>query len=469
MGFKKRLGGSSFLLFSALCGIAGSSVASAAGAEERNVAAEKENLANKEADDVDDGDINVGLDEGVIVENEARNIAGSVAKMIIITLSAGGLIGGAAFLAMSQEARKKVLDYVLVQSGILDKIEEVKKQTPDLEKMIDEMYAKKEAEREEKQKEQEAADREEFKADVEALIITAGPRKKSVRWILKVFGVSLPKTAEGSRALAIVRDLLFVCGEDSNSVVFNVLYFVAMALWLVNSIVLVYKDPDIMSKDYWFKSPFMMKKANQGSVWKHRVPVAIVQLVDGALSFVFPGWAFLRQSLNALGSLGSWLMEKPEAALAPGGAGVPVKQADLLALNNRVGDLVNKVDALEVELKTLNPGSPNNFAAVKNELDAIKAQIGGLPKGEDVMGLAGRVNALENQIGDFPKKDDVGAAIGQVKAEFGGRLNNLNEEVNLHGQVLNRLNGNFEFMANNPGKDFKYNKGAWLLSLKDEA
>ena len=47
MGFKKRLGGSSFLLFSALCGIAGSSVASAAGSEERDVVVEKQNLANK--------------------------------------------------------------------------------------------------------------------------------------------------------------------------------------------------------------------------------------------------------------------------------------------------------------------------------------------------------------------------------------------------------------------------------------
>ena len=335
MGFKKRLGGSSFLLFSALCGIAGSSVASAAGAEERDVAVEKQNLANKDADDVDDGDINVGLDEGVIVENEARNIAGSVAKMIIITLSAGGLIGGAAFLAMSQEARKKVLDYMLVQSGILDKIEEVKKQTPDLEKMIDEMYAKKEAEREKKQKEQEAADREEFKADVETVLLTAGPRKKSVRWILKVFGVSLPKTAEGSRALAIVRDLLFVCGEDSNSVVFNVLYFLAMALWLVNSIVLLYKDPDILSKDYLLKSPFMMDQGKQASPWKHRALVAAVQLADGAFSFVFPGWAFLRQGLNLFGSLGSWLMEKPPE-VAPGGE---------LATKAELGDLVAKYDA----------------------------------------------------------------------------------------------------------------------------
>ena len=69
MGFKKRLGGSSLLLFSALCGMAGSSVANAAGAEEREVAADKENLANKDADDVDDGDIDVGLDEEVVVKN----------------------------------------------------------------------------------------------------------------------------------------------------------------------------------------------------------------------------------------------------------------------------------------------------------------------------------------------------------------------------------------------------------------
>lgn len=362
MGFKKRLGGSSFLLFSALCGIAGSSVASAAGSEERDVAVEKQNLANKDADDVNDGDINVGLDEGVIVENEARNIAGSVAKMIIITLSAGGLVGGAAFLAMSQEARKKVLDYMLVQSGILDKIEEVKKQTPDLEKMIDEMYAKKEAEREKKQKEQEAADREEFKADVETVLLTAGPRKKSVRWILKVFGVSLPKTAEGSRALAIVRDLLFVCGEDSNSVVFNVLYFLAMALWLVNSIVLLYKNPDIMSKDYLLNSPLMMAKVNQTDPWKHRALVAAVQLADGAFSFVFPGWAFLRQGLNLFGSLGSWLMEKSATADF-------ATKADLvnLATKDELADYVKQAD-----FKALDGSVKANFKLIANNAGGKK-------------------------------------------------------------------------------------------------
>jgi|GEM_PF-4418764 len=361
MGFKKRLGGSSFLLFSALCGIAGSSVASAAGAEERDVAVEKQNLANKDADDVDDGDIDVDLDEEVAVKKEARNIAGNVAKIIIASSIIAGAAGGVTYLAMNPEARKKALDYVLVQSGILGRIEDIKKQVPDFEKMIDEMIAKREAEKEKKQKEQEIADQKEFEADVETVLPTAGWRKDKIRWILGVFGVSLPKTAEGSRALAIVRDWLLVCGEDSNSVVFNALYVVAMALWLINSIALVVKDPDILSKYYLFKSPFMVDKKNQGSPWKHRAKVAAVQLADGALSFVFPGWAFLRQGLNVAGSIGTWLMKKTENVPGEGFATKAELDAAINRVNEKLNNLGNNLNNLGNNL--------NNYAGVVNAIN----------------------------------------------------------------------------------------------------
>ena len=344
MGFKKRLGGSSLLLFSALCGIAGSSVASAAGAE-KEVAADKENLANKDADDVDDGDIDVGLDEEVVVKNEARNIAGNVAKIIIAASIIAGAAGGATYLAMNPEARKKALDYVLGQNGILGRVKDIKKQIPDFEKMIDEVIAKREAEKEKKQKEQEIAYWEELKVDVDTVLPTAGWRKDRIRWILGVFGVSLPKNAEGSRALAIVRDWLLVCGEDSNSLVYNALYFFAMVLWFVNSAVLLYKNPDILSPEYLLKSPLMMDQKTQENPWKHRALIAVVQVVDGLLSSVFPGWAFLRQGLNVVGSIVHWLKENPAEA--------PATQAELNTLKAKVDGLATRAE-LNVVIDRIN-------------------------------------------------------------------------------------------------------------------
>ena len=133
-----------------------------------------------------------------------------------------------------------------------------------------------------------------------------------------------------------------------------------------------------MSKEYWL-APFMAKRGTGGPV-KHRFGIVGLQLADGLLSFVFPGWAFLRQGLNVAGSIGTWLMKQP----APGEA--LVKQADLDVavnrLNNTLNDHLRVINAINKNFEVIaaadkekyNYDKQNMVLTAKNEGQNAAAQ-----------------------------------------------------------------------------------------------
>ena len=507
----KRLGTSSFLLFSAICGMAGTSVASAAAendiqkdAKDVRNTRDAQKDAEEQSDIIDDeDDVPVDYSELEDLLKETDEVSYSLTKILAVVVPPIVLAGGAAaYLYSNPDSRKKIVETVFGDGKIFGKKEVVQEKTADLEKLFDEWYAKRKA-AEEKAEKEKAEKTEKVKEEPseklkawkrlmaranKGMAFISTPRTRSANWVFGVLDSALPRAVSQK-----LKAWFYLDNADENGMVFNVLYAIALVYGIINIFRLIYTNPDVLSKEY-FVAPFHAKEGTAVRKRLQRGKIVLLKTLDATLRLLVPPYAFLRAGLEFAGDM--YYSVEPVKKLKDLSSKVKtdlndlfnkikpnnVKQEEFSKLQDSVRDLVSSFEGLVKDInKNFEIWSKRNdilnkrIRDINNGLDDIrqriivnKAEIGKINDkiktiedqkfGENINNMNQRINGLEGQLKGVVNKDNLDEMNNKIKGleevkkqngEIKDELKNRDVEDEKLGENINKINQEIGDLKNN--------------------